>query len=91
MPGLGGAGRTPRTQARVRRNWGRMSDSSGLTGGEAVQIDINGKIVLVVAPGEPFTQDANGLALTTGEGLEEVTSTLQVDRNDQYSHIIYYG
>jgi hypothetical protein len=59
---LGGVGRTPAQPRRTGRNWGKMQNNKGLVSGLALQI-VGNKLVLVIATGEPLSQDANGLAL----------------------------
>lgn len=88
-----GVGRTPRTIPRVRRNWGKMTKDNGITDGLAIQIGGDGKITLVIASGEPFTQSTAGLALTVSASslLSKTSSSLLFDDDEVYSQMAHYA
>jgi hypothetical protein len=55
-----------------------MRTANNLTDGLSIQLDSDGKITLVIATDEPFTQTTSGLALTIDDTLDKSNGTLRV-------------
>jgi DNA polymerase II large subunit len=60
-----------------------MNKDNGIVDGDAIQIDEDGKITLVLATDEPFTQDTNGLALTIDDTLDKTGGTLSISERTE--------
>lgn len=91
--GIAGVNRTPGQDARTRRNFDKMGNPKALIDpNNAIQLTVKGKIVLVIATDEPFTQSSAGLVLVVdGITLQKTSGVLFVDPEDRYENIIYYG
>lgn len=77
--------RTPGMDRRMARNMDRLTNTQTVTAaGGAIQEDTSGSIVLVTAPGEPFSQSDTGLVFVVASagGLEKVSSALQIKIGD---------